>query len=255
MSLFSEVAITRYGRMIVNKNDVYIGQSLLYYGEYSEWEATAFRELLQPGDAVVEVGANIGALTVPIARHVGSGHVIAIEPQRLNYYSLCGNVAINSLLNVECLYEACGAVAGHIGVPEWNPHFLCNAGGMPLGEGECRHTVPLITVDSLNLDKLDFLKADVEGMETDVLIGAQETIKKFRPLLYLEDDRDDKREGLHAILEQLGYKVYRHTTPLYNPANWRSVGENVYPGIVSMNVICVPRERDDVDIDKKLQVI
>lgn len=249
MSLFSEIAITRHGRFIVNKNDVYIGQSLLHYGEYSEWEAAAFRTLLHQCDTVVEVGANIGALTIPIARHVGEGHVIAIEPQRLHYYALCGNVAINSLLNVECVYAACGAKAGQIGVPEWNPHFFCNAGGLSLDSGECSHTVRLITIDSLNLTKLDFIKADVEGMETDVLTGAQETIAKFRPLLYVEDDRPDKREGLHAMLRQLEYRVYKHTTPLYNGANWRSVGENVYPGIVSLNLICVPSEREDVDIE------
>ena len=56
-------------------------------------------------------------------------------------------------------------------------------------------------------------------------------------------------EALHALLKRMEYRIYKLTTPLFNPANWRSFGENLYPGIASFNLLCVPRERDDVDTE------
>ena len=56
----------RHGQFLYNTNDRYIGRSLEFYGEYCEQEADLYRQLLRPGDTVIEVGANIGALTVPL---------------------------------------------------------------------------------------------------------------------------------------------------------------------------------------------
>jgi FkbM family methyltransferase len=247
---FNELVTCRYGRMLVNRNDVYIGRSLFLYGEFSEWEAVAFREILRPGDYVVEVGANVGALTVPIAQHIGTeGYLLAIEPQRLNFQCLCGNVALASLANVQCMEVAVGAEEGRIGLPDWDASQPCNAGGMSLGQGPCSKEVPVITIDALNLPRLDFLKADVEGMETEVLCGALRTIQRLRPLMWLEYDREDRKEELRYTLRRLDYKAVLHVAPLYNPANWRSEATNVFPGIASFNLFCVPGERADVNLE------
>src|SRR5437667_3081653 len=73
----------RHGVMLYNLNDVYIGTMLDLYGEFSEGEEEVFRQFLRSGMTVVEVGANIGAHTLSIARHVGpQGRVLAFEPQR-----------------------------------------------------------------------------------------------------------------------------------------------------------------------------
>ena len=73
----------RHGKLMYLLNDAYIGRSLDVYGEYSEGEIDLFRQLLRPGDVAIDVGANIGALTVPMARLVQpGGAVVAFEPQR-----------------------------------------------------------------------------------------------------------------------------------------------------------------------------
>lgn len=234
----------RYGRMIVNRHDAFVGRSFLTYGEFSEGEVECFRSLLEPGMSVVEVGANYGAHTIPLARMVGrSGTMLAIEPQRLAYQALCGNIALNSLPQASALHAAVGAASTHIVVPLLDPDAPHNIGGLALGTHETGERVPQVTLDELDLPRLDLLKADVEGMEPEVLIGAVATVRRHRPILYLESDRDDRRAELRALLRAHRYDAYWHCPPLFNPHNHAGNVENVFGQVVSLNLLCVPRER------------
>jgi len=89
---------------------------------------------------------------------------------------------------------------------------------------------------------LRFLKIDVEGMEEEVLRGASDTIRRLQPLLYVENDRFDRSLSLMTCLEQLGYLMYWHTPPLFNPDNFRRNPVNEFPGVVSVNLFCVHRD-------------
>ena len=84
-------------------------------------------------------------------------------------------------------------------------------------------TVPLVTIDYLALKACRFIKADVEGMELDVILGAQETIKRCRPLLYLEYENGTKERD-QKLIDLL---------------------------IASINVFCVPREQAIKVVDMK----
>src|SRR5580704_19607430 len=73
----------RYGRMLYLRGDIYIGRSLELYGEYGQSENALFAQLLASDQIAIEVGANIGAHTVHLAKLVGpGGTVLAFEPQR-----------------------------------------------------------------------------------------------------------------------------------------------------------------------------
>ena len=115
---FNKQSECRYGRMLFNRNDVYIGRSLDVYGEFSEGEVELFRQIVEEGSFVVEVGANIGVHTLFFARQVGlTGVVVAFEPQRIVFQTLCANMAINSVTNVQCHQKAVGAELGEMRVP------------------------------------------------------------------------------------------------------------------------------------------
>lgn len=76
----------RYGEMAFHHTDKWIGRSLDLYGEWSEGEVELFRNVVKPGDVVIEAGANVGALTIPLAKIVGdTGRVHAFEPQKDNF--------------------------------------------------------------------------------------------------------------------------------------------------------------------------
>ena len=94
----NQLAAGKDGYFLYNSNDKYIGRAIENYGEYSEIELDLLKNLCAAGDVILEVGANIGAHTVGMARTVGpTGRVLAFEPQRLVFQTLCANVALNSL--------------------------------------------------------------------------------------------------------------------------------------------------------------
>ena len=242
----NKTKLCRYGEMIYRPNDTYIGRSLELYGEFSEHEVQLFRTLVGPGQTVLDVGANIGVHTVPLAKLVGpTGRVLAFEPQRGIYYNLCGNVALNNLHQVRCHHAAVGDSAGTIAVPEVDIEAELNFGGIGLTNvlpSLPSEPVPLLRIDDLRLPACHFIKVDVEGMEERVLSGAAETIRRFRPLLYVEDDRPERSADLRACLFELGYDLYIHRPDLYNPANFAGHRENVFGRIVSINLFAHPAE-------------
>ena len=237
---FNELTEFRFGRILYNKNDIYIGKSLELYGEFSYGEAQLFEAIVKPGMTVVEVGANIGSHTIPLAQWAGpQGRVHAFEPQRIVYQTLCANLALNHLTNVIAHYAAAGDKEGELIVPELEPRATNNFGGLGLGDFEQGRKVPILTVDSLELPACHFIKADVEGMEELALRGAEETIRRCRPVLYVENDRKEKAEDLVRYVHSLGYRMFQHYPPLFYPQNFKGNPENVFPNIVSKNLLCV----------------
>ena len=231
--------------MLYNKNDMYIGKSFDLYGEFSEGEVDLFRRILRPGDTVVEAGANIGAHTIPIAKHVGpTGRVVAFEPQRIVFQTLCANVALNSLVNVDCRWAALGAEPGEIVVPCLSPDNETNFGGLGLGAYTNGERVPVTTLDSLAITKCRLLKIDVEGMEKSVLQGAGELIAKCRPIMVIENDREDRSRSLIKHLLGLDYRLYWHLPPMFSESNYFNNQVNAFGRIVSANMLCIPPGAD-----------
>ena len=240
---FNELRRCRSGPMLYNKHDIYVGGSLRHYAEFSVSEQAAFSQLVRPDTIAVEVGANIGGHTVHLSRLVGEGgEVHAFEPQRIPFQTLCANLALNQCRNVFARQTAVGARVDTILVPALDPALRENFGGISLHGVEVGEPVPLVTLDSLDLPACHFLKADVEGMEVDVLKGALQTIDMYRPMLYLENDRDDRSEELLSLVMGLDYAVFWHIAPLFNPDNFAREPNDVFGGIVSINILCVPNE-------------
>ena len=236
------LATTRYGSMIFPMGDIWIGRSLALYGEYSEGETELFRQILRPGDWVVEAGGNIGALTVPLGRLVGNqGRVLAFEAQRSVHSVLSANILINGLEHVWAERVALGASTGSIKVPRLELSRVENFGGVSVG-GEEGEDCPLRTLDSYALERLRLIKIDVEGAESEVIDGAAETIRRLRPILYVENDRKEKSAALIARIQYLGYRLWWHTVFLYSPRNYRGNAENVFGRVASKNMICLPKE-------------
>jgi FkbM family methyltransferase len=240
---FNELALCRDGPMLYNRNDTYIGASLRKYGEFSGEETELFRLIVQPGRTVLDVGANLGAHTVELSRLAGSaGAIHAFEPQRLVFQLLCANVALNSCTNVFAHRAAVGAIAGTMLVPWLDPDQSYNYGGLSLIEAPAGEPVPLLTIDSLNLEDCQFIKLDVEGMEVEALRGAAATVSRFRPILYVENDRQTRSAELIILLQNYGYRLYWHTPALYRANNFRGDADNMFGNKVSVNMICIPAE-------------
>ena len=232
------LAATNHGSMIVNRNDYKmvdarsgfgVGFQLLNKSSFDEAEVGLALALLDSrrrhfGDGVetIDGGANIGVHTIEWARHMHNwGRVTAFEAQEHVYYALAGNIAINNAFNARAHWAALGDKVGEIAIPKANPLVPGSFGSLELRKrdgtedigqkvsyaAEDAMRVRLVTIDSLDMQRCDFFKLDVEGMEAEVLKGAIETLKRCKPVLLVEVIKSD-RQALEALMTGLGYQVF-----------------------------------------------
>ncbi|HTJ63733.1 MAG TPA: FkbM family methyltransferase [Alphaproteobacteria bacterium] len=257
---------TRYGLMVYPANDLFIGPCLEAYGEYGPEEGNSFRQIVRPGDVVADIGANIGSHTLLFSELVGpGGHVLAFEPQRKIFHMLCANLALNAIANVATYQNGVGREPGTLMVSSPGPEEMVNFGGVSLGE-QGNEAVGIVTLDGLGLERLDFVKIDVEGMEESVIRGGLETIKRLKPKLYVENDGGaDKIEisaSLIRTIRDLGYRLWWHVAPLYQPGNFRGHNRNIFrQNIVSVSMLCIHSDEpvetnfDEIRDDRSVPVL
>lgn len=231
---------SRHGKMLYNIHDVYIGRSFDIYGEFSQLEVVLFEQMVVAGDIVIDVGANIGAHTLYFAKAVGpTGAVLAFEPQRIVFQTLCANMALNSVTNVHCFQQGLAEKPGSLNTVPVSYGSQNNFGGLALGNYAGGEVVEVGRLDRFNLPRCKLLKVDVEGMELQVLKGATGLIEKHKPILYVENDRPQNSDALIAFIDSLGYRMYWHRPGLFNPDNFLHNPNNVFGNIVSLNLLCL----------------
>lgn len=234
---------TRHGFMLYNPND-FLGHTLDKYGDWAYSEIDMLKQLIQPGFVILDVGANIGTHTLSFAQLTGStGFVYAFEPQRILFEFLCANIVINNYLNVLPMMAGVGEEPGEIIIPLINPLAKTNAGSVNIEGHSAGDKVPMITVDSLKLVRCNLLKIDVEGMERKVLLGARETIRRTRPLMFVENNTPENSEALIILLMEMDYKCWWFFSEYKNREDIQGrpfkPGEGFKP---DFNLLCIPAE-------------
>jgi FkbM family methyltransferase len=245
---YNFVTQTRYGTLIYNKNDVRVGRSLELYGEYCERAIVVFDQILATGNVVIDVGANIGSHTLFFAKKVGpAGCVLAFEPHRLAYQTLCGNMAINSITNVHCWNAAVGDRRSEICVPRVDHEREIDLTSIEIGGSE-GDRVPVIELDGMNLPRCNLVRIASPGMECAVLNGAANLLKRLKPIVHICSQLDSAREAkLLERLGELGYAAYWHSAELFNPLNHAGNTENVFGTQSDRCLLCV-----DVAVERNL---
>ena len=241
---FNNLSLTREGWMLYNRNDLLVGRSLKEYGEYCHKEVELYKQLLETEDIVIEVGANIGALTLPISKLIGSkGKIYALEPQRIVFQTLCANIAINSCTNAFCLEIGASNDNSILSKFYINYDEKANFGAVALAAlPEGGEKIKLAKLDDIfkDMDKLKLIKIDVEGMEREVIVGAKTLIERLSPLIYVENDKIDKSRILIETIKSLDYRLYWHRVPYFNKENYAKKSENIFSNQVAINMLCVP---------------
>jgi len=219
-----------YGALIINRLDrnpenMGVGAQIMDHGCYDPGELDDIknfllfrREVYGNGVTMLDCGANIGATSLPAARLMKDwGRVIAVEAQERIYYALAGNIALHNLYNVKATLGAISDRCGEMTVPVPDYTKPGSFGSLELKDRVHREnigqdisydylaaTVPCFTIDSLKLERLDFLKMDIEGMEIEGIAGAAETLRTCKPILQIEAIKVDG-DGLVKALEKFGY--------------------------------------------------
>jgi FkbM family methyltransferase len=239
-----ELLKCRHGHMFFPSSDDIVGRSLRTYGEYSEPEVNFFSQILRPGDLALDIGANLGSLTIPMAHSVGrEGRVWAFEPQPDFARLIAANATINNV-SVRVMNVAVGAEKSMVSIPDFEGYDQqYNYGRVEVGEkGAWKNLlIPQVRLDDLEFPlPLRFAKIDVEGMEMEVLKGGTETISKHKPILFVENDRKKKAIALWQALTSLDYTCFWHIANLFSEDNFFKNPTNVFGPQASFNMICTP---------------
>lgn len=243
-----DVIVTRHGWMLVPRSDTTIGESLRRYGEWAESEIRLMSGFVAPGGTVLEVGANLGAHTLAFAQMVGrQGRVIAVEPQRYIHACLSGSVAANGHTQVLILNALAGDRTDHVLPPPVDYAKAGNFGAVHFRDvhstSRSFEAIPMICADDLNLDRLDLVKIDAEGMEAEVLRGMAGTLERLHPALFVEATTKGRAEAVEAVLHPLGYRGWTARATAYNPDNFRGDTYNIFGGATETNVLYLTEEQ------------
>jgi hypothetical protein len=103
-----------------------------------------------------------------------------------------------------------------------------------------------LAFDQLDMTACHLIKVDVDGKELDVLQSAEMQIERFRPVLYVENDNKDASPApIKFISDKLGYDLYWHLAPIFEPDNFFGNPTNLWAprDIISLMMVGVPSER------------
>ncbi len=195
----------------------------------------AIREFVSAGDVAYDIGANLGYVSLSLARRVGpQGHVIAFEPFPQNIAAFRKNIDINALENVRLLEVAASDHAGEAAIRLLENPSTASLVWYRDNPSATKLTVRTIAIDDLvdagELPLPRFVKIDVEGAEGEVVQGMRQTITAAKPVLFIECT-EIGREKSWRLLKEIGYacqcaitrkpvdsfEQYRHSDFLWLP--------------------------------------
>jgi FkbM family methyltransferase len=189
------------------------GGASVYFNLVEPEQTKAFCEMVHRGNTVFDIGANVGYYTLLASSLVGDkGLVVAFEPAVRNLSYLYRHVSLNRATNVMIVPAACSATC-FLGT--FRPGENCATGHLDLGGNSpvAQVSGPITPVMVASLDAIvlhtnlppDVIKIDVEGAELEVLKGANETLLRGTPLVFLSVHSDKLRTACLGFLEEKGY--------------------------------------------------
>mmetsp|Transcript_16278 Transcript_16278/g.46111 ORF Transcript_16278/g.46111 Transcript_16278/m.46111 type:complete len:440 (+) Transcript_16278:133-1452(+) len=234
------IATTTRGHFhVVHTRDSFVGASLEAAGTFEEPALRLMLAVVRPGDVVVDAGANLGAHLVPLAvavadgRHApvsDAGRLVAFEPQAIPHAQLHASLLMLGSARIPSAVVAYRAAAGakdggvasiptldDRGAPQNFAQLSLVEGafhGRPDADEYENYTVPVRSIDSvlkeMSLACPSLIKVDVEGQEDDALRGAAKTIKKCRPVLYVENNHYPAAGIATRHCRGAGYVAFHH---------------------------------------------
>ena len=244
---------TRYGHRMRLSPYYWIDRDIIALGCYDPLQHRALEKLVKPGMTVLDVGANIGDVTLHLAKLVGpTGRVHAFEPVPDVRARLTEHVDTNTLNTTVTVHAE--ALSDRDGTMTFS---AADAGGRNQGQGSLVNqerdtaavnlTVETRTLDGLvqelGLERIDLVKLDIQGGETSMLQGAEETLRRLRPVILMEVEPEDlaclgrdSRDLVRQVID-LGYRVCPNHRGVPGPA---LDPQDLAPDFRANAVICLP---------------
>jgi len=197
---------------------------------------------IKKGDYIIDIGTNKGIVALKMLKETGSGgFVLGFEPNRLTYDRCVENIELNRLENIEILNNGLGDKQEVLFIDE---PYKNNSGGNFLTSSRNGNAVQVLTLDNVVKEKsitnIDLIKIDVEGFELNVLKGAEQTIKKHKPLLFIELINSNlirnqtSASEVVAFIDSLGYQIINvlDGSVIYTNTNVSTASYDIFCGPV-----------------------
>lgn len=199
--------------------DDWIQENLFFLGEYEAPELSFLEDTLKEGDVFIDIGANIGLYTLLASTLVGeNGKVISFEPFAYNFNRLKHNVAQNFNKNIVLEKLAVSEKKEKITIAYDAKEANRGMASAYLTDFSYSETTDSTSIDGYfrenSLNKVNFIKIDIEGGEFPALLGMRETLNKYGPVILIEINKEVlartpyTERAIIEYLNQLGYKQY-----------------------------------------------
>lgn len=200
-----------------NNPEAYVDKCIRETSVFEGYSTKAVKKLIKNGDIILDVGANIGYYSVIMSKLIGNdGKIYSFEPTKYFRDVLEVNLKINSITNVTVLSYGLSdfkkSLEIQIGSSSASLHNTSEK------EDLLRETIELNVLDEvineLDINRIDFIKIDVDGHEPAFLKGALKTIEKYKPIVLLEVMHlNYLNYGISAwdfydYLKQLGFHIF-----------------------------------------------
>lgn len=193
-------------------------------GRFEHGTVKRIHELISAGDTVIDIGANIGAHTLPLAKVVGpSGCVIALEPTEYAFKKLTNNITLNPQLSNHVkadqvmLVKSANATLESQLYSSWPLAKKKQEHEKHRGRLRSTQGARAVCLDDYvrneNIDNVKLVKIDVDGFEIDVLYGGGNFFKSQKPVIVMEfapytlEERGESISGLISFLISVGYQL------------------------------------------------
>ncbi len=173
----------------------------------------AIKDFLKPGDCALDIGANIGGVSVAMSRMVGPrGSIHSFEANPRLVPRLQNNLVGNQVRNATVVPKAVFSKSGEtVSFYCENSYFETGSGLGPRGGDYEEVTIETVSVDEycrLNRLRPSVIKIDVEGAEFQVLAGAENVIREHKPVIVFEYDWSHSEDNPLDLLEKSGYRLF-----------------------------------------------
>lgn len=196
----------RNAKYLVPTTDSAVVPSMIS-GDYENYELNLFSQILNKGDTVLDIGANIGVYCIEASRKIGDkGKVFSFEPIEENLKLLEHNLKLNNIKNVKIVPYAIGNKQGILKIYKAKNSIATHSAGAISDNFEEINVTTIDDFVSKSKIKVNLIKMDIEGYEGHAVEGGIKTIKKYKPILFIEFSSDH--------LKRCGYSVEKHAKNL-----------------------------------------
>ncbi len=229
-----------------NLND-HIDRQVFYFGAYEFEELSLCKKYLHKDSVVLDIGANTGHHSLFFSQY--AQQVYSFEPYEKMFHVLEGRVADNNIKNIKSFNFGLGDTNQFLDffAPEGRNNgigsFIRSEVGRNIGKLEIKKGDDVIS--GLGINRIDFIKIDVEGMEVSVLKGLIETIRTHKPVMFIEMSPESQKiledQLKHVLGEYTFYGVKANNPYLFIFNKPGCVVETFVPANKTQNILCVPR--------------